>query len=74
MSDLFQQVVEQVKKLSPEEQQAHAEMSELTLEELKWDALTQKPGAHAFHDSLREELRQAEESGEVEDITKDDWA
>jgi hypothetical protein len=73
MSDLFQQVLEQVKKLSPEKQQALAEMIELTLEEREWDALTQKPGARAFHDALREELRQAEASGEVEDITGDNW-
>jgi len=43
-------------------------MIEEELEELEWDALTQKPGAQTFHDQLRAELRQAEERGEIEEI------
>jgi len=38
-------------------------MIEEELEELEWEALTRKPGAQAFHDQLRAELRQAEEQG-----------
>ena len=68
MNDRLRAVVDKVEQLPDAEQDALIAMIEEELEELEWDALTQKPGARAFHDQLRAELRQAEEYGELEEI------
>jgi len=68
MNDRLCAVVDKVEQLPDAEQATLIAMIEEELEELEWDALTQKPGARAFHDQLRAELRQAEEYGELEEI------
>ena len=68
MADPFEQLAAQIKTLSDKELQALQELVELEQEEREWDELTSRPGAQAFHDKLREELRIAEERGEIEDL------
>jgi hypothetical protein len=71
MNSRLRAVMDRAEQLPDEEQEALAALLEEELEERAWDELTQRPGAHAFHDQLRAELREAEERGEVEEITGD---
>jgi hypothetical protein len=74
MNERLRAVVERAEQLPDEDQETLARLLEEELEELEWDALTHKPGAHAFHDQLRAELREAEEHGELEEIEGDKFA
>lgn len=74
MNDRLRAVIDKVERLPDADQEALIEMIEEELEEMEWDTLTRKPGAQAFHDQLRAELRQAEERGEVEEIVGDTFA
>ncbi len=68
MTETFKQVAEQIKKLTPEEQQALRELLDLAEEEREWDELTSRPGAQAFHDHIRNEIRKAQENDEIEEL------
>ncbi len=74
MNEHLRALIERAEKLPDADQEALAHLLEEELEELEWDALTRKPGARAFHDQLRAELREAEEHGEIEDIEGDMFA
>ena len=74
MNERLRAVVEKVEQLSHADQESLIALIEEELEELEWDALTRKPGAAAFHEQLRAELRQAEERGEIEEIEGDRFA
>ena len=65
MNARLRAVMDRAEELPDEEQEALASVLEEELEELEWDELTQRPGAHSFHEQLRAELREAEERGEV---------
>lgn len=68
MNERLHAVIKRAEQLPDADQEALAQMIEEELEELDWDALTHKPGAHAFHNQLRSELHKSEERGEIEEI------
>ncbi len=74
MNERLRAVVDRVEKLPDADQEALAELLEEEMEEREWEALTRRPGAHAFHDQLRAELREAEERGELEEVEGDTLA
>jgi hypothetical protein len=61
-------VIDRAEKLPDADQEALAALIEEEIEEREWEALCQRPGARAFHDQLRAELREAEERGELVDF------
>jgi hypothetical protein len=67
MNERLRAVLDRAKKLPDADQEALARLIEEELEEREWAALSQRLGARAFHDQLREELREAEERGELDD-------
>lgn len=71
MNDRLRAVIDRAEQLPDADQEALARLLEEELEEREWEALTRRPGAHAFHEELRAELREAEERGEVEEIEED---
>ncbi|MGH2516385.1 MAG: hypothetical protein ACRDHP_12085, partial [Ktedonobacterales bacterium] len=71
MTDRLRQVFTHAEQLADAQQDALAAKWAEDLDELEWDALTRKPGAHAFHQRLIEEARQARAKGEIEDIDGD---
>ncbi|HEX6798172.1 MAG TPA: hypothetical protein VF116_10725 [Ktedonobacterales bacterium] len=71
MNERLRAVVDRAEQLPDADQEALAKLLEEELEEREWEALTRLPGARAFHEALRAELREAEERGEVEDIHGD---
>jgi hypothetical protein len=71
MNERLRAIVERVEQLPDVDQEALAALLEEELEEREWDALTKRPGAHAFHEQLRAELREAEERDELEEIEGD---
>ena len=71
MNERLRAVVERVEQLPDVDQEALAALLEEELEEREWDTLTKRPGAHAFHEQLRAELREAEERNELEEIEGD---
>lgn len=74
MTERLRRVFAQAEQLSDTQQDALAAKWAEELDELEWDALTRKPGAHAFHQRLVEQARQARAKGDVEDIDGDSWA
>lgn len=71
MNPRLQAVIDRAEQLPDAEQEELATLIEEELEEREWEALTNRPGARAFHDQLRAELREAEEGGELEEIKGD---
>lgn len=71
MVDELRHAFELAQQQPDEEQRRIAQMVLEELEEREWEALTRRPGARAFHEELRAELREAEERGEVEEIHGD---
>ena len=68
MNERLRAVIERAEQLPDMAQEALAKVLEEELAEREWESLTQQPGARAFHDQLRAELREAEERGEIEEI------
>lgn len=73
MTERLRQVFAHAERLPDAQQDALAAKWAEELDELEWDALTRKPGAHAFHQRLIEQARQAQAKGEVEDIDGDSF-
>ena len=71
MNPRLRAVIDRAEQLPDSEQEELATLIKEELEEREWEALTQRPGARAFHDQLRAELREAEERGELEEIEGD---
>ena len=74
MNEHLRAVIERAEQLPDADQETLARLLEEELEELEWEVLTHKPGARAFHDQLRAELREAEQHGEIEEIEGDKFA
>jgi hypothetical protein len=71
MNNRLRAVVERLDQLPDADQEALAELLKEELEERAWQSPTKLPGAVAFHEQLRADLREAEERGELEEIEGD---
>ena len=74
MNKRLRAVIERAEQLPATAQEALTKLLEEELAEREWESLTLQPGARAFHDQLRAELREAEERGEIEEIKGDTFA
>ena len=65
MIELLGRVVDELERLSPEQQAAIAEVIQRELEEREWDAIVAKPGSQRFLEHLAAEARRDEAAGET---------
>ena len=72
MTETLKRVVAQIELLSPEQQDAIAEIMLPELEEREWDDLVAKPGSHRFLEQLADEARRENRTGEAQEST-DCW-
>lgn len=72
MTETLKKVVDQVKQLPPEVQDAIAEVIERELADRKWDALFASPASERFLDRLEAEARREDAAGLTQEST-DRW-
>ena len=65
MTELLRRVVAEVERLSPEQQDAIAEVIQRELEEREWEAIVANPGSHRFLERLAAEARREDAAGET---------
>ena len=74
MVDRLRAVVEEVEKLSDEEQEALAAILEEALAEREWETIVQKPHVRDALKRMAQEALEEDAAGETEDITGDTFA
>ena len=67
MTELLRRVVDELERLSPEQQDAIAEVIQRELEEREWDAIVAKPGSQRFLELLAAEARREDAAGETQE-------
>ncbi len=72
MTNTLKRVVAQVERLSPEEQDAIAEVIERELADRRWDALYASPASERFLERLEAEARREDAAGLTQEST-DRW-
>lgn len=72
MTNTLKRVVAQVERLSPEEQDAIAEVIERELADRRWDALFASPASERFLERLEAEARREDAAGLTQEST-DRW-
>jgi DnaJ-domain-containing protein 1 len=72
MTELLRQVVDQIERLPPEEQDAIARLMQRELEEREWDAIAAKPSSQRFLQSLAADARREDAAGETRE-SNDSW-
>jgi len=68
MTERLRQVVAQVEQLSPEVQDALAEILEQEIEEQEWDAIVRTPGSQRYLEHLAQEARREDAANETRDL------
>ena len=68
MTELLRQVMAEVERLPPDQQDKIAALIQLELEEWEWDALVATPQSQRFLDLLVEEARRDEAAGRLRDL------
>ena len=72
MTELLRRVVGELERLSPEQQDASAEVIQREREEREWDAIVAKPGSQRFLEYLATEARREDAAGEARE-SGDRW-
>ena len=72
MTETLKRVVDLVEQLSPEEQDAIAEVIEKELADRKWDNLLSSPASERFLERLGSEARREDAAGQTQEST-DRW-
>ena len=70
MTETLKRVVLQVEQLSPEEQDAIAEVIERELADRKWEALFASPASDRFLERLEAEARREDAAGLTQESTE----
>ena len=72
MTELLRRVVGELERLSPEQQDASAEVIQREIEEREWGAIAAKPGSQRFLEPLATEARREDAAGETRE-SGDRW-